>query len=303
MRQRTLKPGFFTNEDLCALPPLTRLLFQGLWLISDREGRFENRPARIKVTLFPYETDLDIASMLRALESNGFIRLYTVGGKAYGMVTTFKRNQNPHPKEIASVIPAPVELHGEQVASNLKQHASNAGSSFPSGPSFPSGSSGSTDTLRGLSIHDSCNRLTEGNPDIPAIDRLDEDIAFEESRFNSLALSIGRDRIQSVLDSLPRPKSVGAFSASRWLATGRSGIGRDERAMTRLKLTNDGLEAWKREVESPSGRKKGPAPAWDRGIDHDVPDEVILAWDPRLGPKPDAIRDPAQTRQPKEIPS
>lgn len=138
-----------------------------------------------------------------------------------------------------------------------------------------------------------------------SIDQLDADIAFEESRFNSLALSIGRDRIQSVLDSLPRPKSVGAFSASRWLATGRSGIGRDERAMTRLKLTNDGLEAWKREVESPSGRKKGPAPAWDRGIAHDVPDEVILAWDPRLGPKPDSLREPAITRQTQtqEMPS
>lgn len=152
------------------------------------------------------------------------------------------------------------------------------------------------------SIHDACNRLTEGNPDIQAIDRLDEDIAFEESRFNSLALSIGRDRIQSVLDSLPRPKSVGAFSASRWLSTGRNGIGRSESAMIRLRLTCDALEAWKRKVESPSGRKKGPAPAWDRGIAHDVPDEVILAWDPRLGPKPDSLREPAQT-QTQEMPS
>lgn len=82
-------------------------------------------------------------------------------------------------------------------------------------------------------------------------DRLDDDIAFEEKRFNTLALAIGTERIQAVLDSIPRPKNVGAFSASRWLATGRTGIGRSEQAMTRLRLTCDGLEHWQREQSQP----------------------------------------------------
>ena len=58
-RARLLKPGFFRNEMLAELPHATRLLFAGLWLISDREGRLEDRPKRIGADIFPYET-LDV---------------------------------------------------------------------------------------------------------------------------------------------------------------------------------------------------------------------------------------------------
>lgn len=103
-------------------------------------------------------------------------------------------------------------------------------------------SRGETEQAR-ESIHGACNRLTKDSPDIPAIDRLDEDLAFEEVRFRDLAIAAGRDNIQAVLDSLPRPTTRAPFSASRWLATGRTGIPRDERALTALRLTCDALEA------------------------------------------------------------
>lgn len=95
----------------------------------------------------------------------------------------------------------------------------------------------------GESVHAFCGRVTKNDPDIPAIDRLDEDLAFEEVRFRDLAIAAGRDNIQAVLDSLPRPTTRAPFSASRWLATGRTGIPRDERALTALRLTCDALEA------------------------------------------------------------
>ena len=38
-RTRSIKPSFFDNEILGDLPPLTRLLFIGLWGIADREGQ------------------------------------------------------------------------------------------------------------------------------------------------------------------------------------------------------------------------------------------------------------------------
>ena len=50
-RTRSIKPSFFDNEILGDLPPLTRLLFIGLWGIADREGRLEDRPKRIKKEL------------------------------------------------------------------------------------------------------------------------------------------------------------------------------------------------------------------------------------------------------------
>lgn len=109
---------------------------------------------------------------------------------------------------------------------------------------------GDISRARRISIHEACNVLAEGNPDIPAIDRLDEDLAFEEIRFRDLALPI-RDRIQSVLDSLPRSKDRSPFSASRWLRTGQTGVPRSEGGLTVLRLTCDALEAWKRSRDAP----------------------------------------------------
>lgn len=83
-----------------------------------------------------------------------------------------------------------------------------------------------------------------------AIDRLDEELAFEESRFNSLAVPL-RDEIQSVLDSLPRSASRSPFSASWWLRTGRTGISRSDGGLIVLRLTNDALEARQRAQEAP----------------------------------------------------
>jgi hypothetical protein len=84
-------------------------------------------------------------------------------------------------------------------------------------------------------------------------DRIDEQIAFDEKRFTRLAVEIrasGHD-IQKVLDGLKRPSNQPAFSASRWLATGLTGIGRSEKAMTLLKLTCDGLEEFQRAQATP----------------------------------------------------
>jgi hypothetical protein len=38
-RIRTIKPEFFTSEDIVSLPPLTRLLYIALWCEADKEGR------------------------------------------------------------------------------------------------------------------------------------------------------------------------------------------------------------------------------------------------------------------------
>lgn len=58
MRARNIKPGFFKNEDISECSPSARLLFIGLWMLADREGRLEYRPKRWKGELFPYELSL-----------------------------------------------------------------------------------------------------------------------------------------------------------------------------------------------------------------------------------------------------
>ena len=48
MRIRTIKPGFFTDRKVRSLKFHERLLFQGLWLMADDEGRLEEDHAVIK---------------------------------------------------------------------------------------------------------------------------------------------------------------------------------------------------------------------------------------------------------------
>ena len=74
-RIRSIKPEFFKHEDLSELPAMVRLLFIGLWTQSDRAGRLEDRPKRIKVEVFPYE-DFDVEEGLSLLKARGFIERY-----------------------------------------------------------------------------------------------------------------------------------------------------------------------------------------------------------------------------------
>lgn len=69
-RSRNIKPRFFTNDVLGKLPALTRLLFAGLWTISDREGRLEDRPMRIRAEVLPYDDTCDPEEMLQSLKKS-----------------------------------------------------------------------------------------------------------------------------------------------------------------------------------------------------------------------------------------
>ena len=111
-RTRSIKPGFFDNDILGDLPPLTRLLFIGLWCMADREGRLEDRPRKIKKAILGYD-DVDsdgVSQMLQELHDNDFITRYQVGGNGYIQVLNFSKHQNPHMKEKESEIPPPDEL-------------------------------------------------------------------------------------------------------------------------------------------------------------------------------------------------
>ena len=104
-RARNIKPALFTNEILGVGHPLCTLLFQGLWLLADKEGRLEDRPLRIKAEIFPYR-EADVDAMLHWLAHKGFIVRYTASGKAYIEVVNFTKHQNPHKNEKDSEIPS-----------------------------------------------------------------------------------------------------------------------------------------------------------------------------------------------------
>ena len=52
-RIRTIKPEFFTSEDIVSLSPLARLLYQATWCEADKEGRLQWKPGTFKLRYFP----------------------------------------------------------------------------------------------------------------------------------------------------------------------------------------------------------------------------------------------------------
>lgn len=105
-RARNIKPALFKNEILGVADPIYTLLFSGLWLLADREGRLEDRPLRIKAELFPYREGIDMPAMLGWLRDSGFIYRYSYGENRYIEIANFTKHQNPHKNEVPSEIPS-----------------------------------------------------------------------------------------------------------------------------------------------------------------------------------------------------
>ena len=97
-RSRNIKPAFFDNELLGALPPIDRLAFIALWTVADFKGCLEFRPVRLKHKLLPYD-DCDFEEIIGHLEGAGFVKTYSYEGNKYIKVLNFTAHQNPHIKE------------------------------------------------------------------------------------------------------------------------------------------------------------------------------------------------------------
>ena len=102
-RIRTIKPEFFTSEDIVSLSPLARLLYIALWCEADREGRLSWKPRTLKMRYFPAD-DCDIESLCGEILSLGMVRLY---GNGYAYIPSFHAHQHVNPREQASQLPSP----------------------------------------------------------------------------------------------------------------------------------------------------------------------------------------------------
>jgi hypothetical protein len=119
MRARNLKPSLFRNEYLAVADPLYTVVFAGLWCMADREGRLEDRPAKIHLELNPGRAFDTTTACLEWLEGNGFVERYEFAGIKYIQVVNFSKHQNPHCKEPASTIPAPDSHRADPVQAGL----------------------------------------------------------------------------------------------------------------------------------------------------------------------------------------
>lgn len=105
-RARNIKPGILKNELLGTADPLLTILFAGLWMLADREGRLEDRPLRIRAEVFPYRDGVDVDGLLDWLAANDFIDRYEAEGQKCLAIHKFVDHQRPHQNEPPSVLPA-----------------------------------------------------------------------------------------------------------------------------------------------------------------------------------------------------
>lgn len=104
-RIRTIKPEFFTSEDIVALSPLARLLYQATWCEADKEGRLVWKPRTFKLRYFPAD-NCDIEAMCDELVQAGLVVLY---GDGLAFIPKFSKHQHINPRESNSSLPAPDE--------------------------------------------------------------------------------------------------------------------------------------------------------------------------------------------------
>jgi hypothetical protein len=102
-RIRTIKPEFFTSEDIVSLSPLARLLYVALWCEADREGRLAWKPRTFKLRYLPAD-DCSIEALCAELVERGLVSLY---GEGLAFIPAFADHQHINPRESASTLPEP----------------------------------------------------------------------------------------------------------------------------------------------------------------------------------------------------
>ena len=88
-RIRSIKPEFWTSEQVMNCSPTARLLFIGLWNFCDDAGNHVASTKTIKASVFPGDdiTSSSIQGLLDELSSNGLIAFYSFENKDFLHVT------------------------------------------------------------------------------------------------------------------------------------------------------------------------------------------------------------------------
>jgi hypothetical protein len=99
-RIRTVKPEFWSSEQVMECTPIARLLFIGLWNFCDDAGRHPNAPKQIKALIFPGDdmTADEVSRLIDELSTNGLLQTYSVDGKDYLQVTGWQHQKIDRPQ-------------------------------------------------------------------------------------------------------------------------------------------------------------------------------------------------------------
>lgn len=102
MRIRSIRPEFWSSEDVAVMDWHTRLVFIGLWSYVDDNGVGRDVEPLIVAALFPLDEGIPgglpeasrrVTGALQHLSDHGQITRYRVDGKAYLFINAWKKHQ------------------------------------------------------------------------------------------------------------------------------------------------------------------------------------------------------------------
>jgi len=98
-RIRSIKPQFWTSEQVAECSPNARLLFIGLWSFSDDGGVHPANSARVKMEVFPSDSFSrdDISALINELITVDLLSYYLVDGRGYWRVSGWNHQKIDQP--------------------------------------------------------------------------------------------------------------------------------------------------------------------------------------------------------------
>lgn len=115
-RIRSIKPEFWSDQELTQLPRDVRMLYVALWNFADEHGRLPGDPRLIKSWCFPLDDDVSAAIVdgwLDQLAGIGKVHRYTVGGGRFLYLPNLGDHQRLEPGKKDSRHPAPEDGYPE----------------------------------------------------------------------------------------------------------------------------------------------------------------------------------------------
>ena len=109
-RIRSIKPDFYDDERLGALPVPVRFLFIGLWVFADDDGIVKANPKWLKSKIYPYDDDMRIGALeqqLLALCKSRMLIPFVYNDENYYVIRNFKKHQRidkPYPSNVPQEI-------------------------------------------------------------------------------------------------------------------------------------------------------------------------------------------------------
>ena len=130
-RIRTIKPEFFTHEELAGTSAHARLLAIGLLTLADCKGRLRWVPMLVHAQVFPWEATVKIEVLLGELTGIAYCVHYEIDGKRYVEIVNFLKHQRLSGKEAGyeSRLPEPPEMSGIAIRETGEGIGKHAGAS------------------------------------------------------------------------------------------------------------------------------------------------------------------------------